>query len=465
MTGDYASYRLLDPRASGKYQAIPLTSRRRRGVSVLALLTMLAAIGMIAASLSGCASAGPRSTTLSTGTDTPRSTTGAASRIRINPLGDGLFCATQVVWSPDSTRIAAVGNSGNCSGAASGRTPGLILVYAVASGHLVQRLQPDAAVLALPAIAQKVAANAAVGGTISTLTYQSLTRTPDDQALLMTFDLELQPNPTEGSTGIYGLQRLGVTDPSRTTIWLDTSTAHFAPFERWNLLSGAADAPPAPAQAMTYQWNAGGLLVPAGPAGAPVGAPDGGATFTVWQPGRLLFGTTSDKATEATTVIVRDIGWVSNANPVSPDGHYLYPNMTNAGSLVPPSTQLAVVGGPILKPHDQALVALAQQMMQMPSPSQNTSMLVAWRPDGSYLAAIAPDAAAPTISAFTIAIYATTSGKVVKQVRPDFTGLSANPAGSGTTVTLTWSPDGSRLLLVDNLYGAITVWGPTALAA
>jgi hypothetical protein len=28
-----------------------------------------------------------------------------------------------------------------------------------------------------------------------------------------------------------------------------------------------------------------------------------------------------------------------------------------------------------------------------------------------------------------------------------------------------WSPDGKRLLLQDNVYGAITIWGPGALPA
>jgi WD40 repeat protein len=383
----------------------------------------------------------------------------------MNPLGDGLFCATQVAWSPDSTRIAVVGHGVNCSGAGPGRTPGLILVYAVASGKLIQKLQPDTAVLALPAIAQQVDANSAAGGMISTLTYDNLTWTPDGQALLMTFDLELLPNLNSGSTGVFGLLRLGATDPSLTQAWLDTSASHIAQMERWNLLSGAADTLPAPAKSTDYQWNADGTLAPAGLAGQPVGVPDGGKTFTVWQPGRLQFGTNSDKASESTTVLAQDIGWVSYASPVSPDGHYFYPDMINAGSLVPPSTQHAVVGEPVLQPHDQALAALAQQLMQTPSPSQNTSILVAWRPDGSYLAAFASDAAAPSPTAFTISIYDTANGKLVKQVMPDFTGLSTRPAGSGASVALLWSPDGSRLLLVDNVYGVITVWGPGALSA
>ena len=450
MTGSYAGdacRRALC--AASERPANPLAALLRRRAAALALL---ASIGMIAASLSGCASASAGSTAR------PH-----ASR-RMNPLGDGLFCATQVAWSPDSTRIAVVGYSVNCSGAGPGRTPGLIVVYAAASGTLIQKLQPDTAVLALPAIAQQVAANSA-GGMISTLTYQNLTWTPNSQALLMTFDLELQPNPNAGSTGVYGLLRLGATDPSLTQAWLDTGASPFAQFERWNLLSGAADVPPTPAKATTYQWTDDGALAPAGAAGQLVGAPDGGKTFTVWQPGRLLFGTKSDKATESTTVIAQDIGWVSYVSPVSPDGVHFYPNIIGAGSVVPPSTQHAVAGEPILQPHDQALVALAQQMMQTPSPSQNMSILVAWRPDGRYLAALVSNAAAPSSATVTISIYDTVSGKLVKQVKPDFTSLSASPAAAGSSVALLWSPDGSRLLLVDNVYGVITVWGAGALPA
>jgi hypothetical protein len=68
-------------------------------------------------------------------------------------------------------------------------------------------------------------------------------------------------------------------------------------------------------------------------------------------------------------------------------------------------------------------------------------------------------------AAVAISIYDTASGKLVKQVMPDFTGLSASPAATGSSVALLWSPDGSRLLLADNVYGVITVWRPGALPA
>ena len=312
--------------------------------------------------------------------------------------------------------------------------------------------------LAQPTIAPQVAANSAAGGLISTLTYQSLTWTPDSQALLMGFDLELLPHPNACCTSLYGLQRLGVADSSLTKTWIDTNGSPFARFERWDLVAGVADLSPTPAKATGYQWNAGGTLAPVGPVGEPVGMPDGGNTFTVWQPGQLVFGTKSDKATESATVIPEAIGWVSNISPVSPDGHYFYPNMIGLGTVVPPSTQL--LGSLVLQPHDQALAALARKMMLTPSPSQNTTILVAWRPDGRYLAEFAPDAMNPNPAAFTTSVYGTVSGKLAKELRPNFTGLRGNSSGS---MALLWSPDGSRLLLLDNIAGVLTIWGPGAL--
>lgn len=157
---------------------------------------------------------------------------------------DHEYALLRPIWSPDATRIAVLGSAHGCSGAASGRTPGLIHIYAAATGKLMQALQPDSVVLAQPPIAHDVAAATASGGIISTLTYHSLIWTPDDQALVMVFDLELQPNANAGSTGVYGLQRIGVTDPSRTAVWLDTSVSTFAPAERWDLTTGATATEP-----------------------------------------------------------------------------------------------------------------------------------------------------------------------------------------------------------------------------
>lgn len=455
MFGGYARDHVHDLRASTERGA---TRQRLHSVPALALVAL---VGLLAASLAGCASAGFGAHLASTSAPKASATTAPTSR-RMNPLGDGLFCATQFAWSPDSTRIAVVGNGVNCSGAAAGREPGMIVIYS-RDGKLLQKLQPDDSVLAQPTIARKVAANSAAGGMISTLTYDNLTWTPNSQALLMTFDLELQTSPNEGSiTGAQGVQRLGLADTSLTKVWLDPTTSRTAgTIERWDLLAGSPTWVANPAKSTAYQWSADGMLTPVSAlVGMPVGAPDGGQTFAAWQPGNLFFVTKSDKATENATVVAQDIGWVSYISPLSPDGRYYYPTLIASGSLVPPSTQRVVANEPMLQPHDQALVALGQQLMQTPSPSQNSGVLVAWRPDGRYLAAYAPNAADPSANTFAVAIYDTASGKLVKRVTPDFTGLHASPAG---IIALRWSSDGSHLLLADNVYGAITVWGPGAL--
>jgi hypothetical protein len=459
MASTYVANTCGDTRASAEPgRSRPPASLRLRSRSLLA---RLAAIMLITASISGCASLGSSAP----GTGKPISTKSPAPMgLRMNPTADGLFCATQVAWSPDSSRIALIGNAGNCSGAGPGRAPGLLNIYSAATGKVIQKLLPDTTVLSLPAISQQVAANSAAGGLISTLTYPSLSWTPDGQALLMIFDLELLPSPNGCCTSIYGLLRLGATNSSLSTVWLDTSASHYAPLERWNLTSGTSDIPAAPAHAAAYQWNADGTLAPVALPGQPVGAPDGGQSFTVWQPGELLFGTKSDKSAQAATVIPQDVAWVSVTNPVSPDGHYYYPHMTNFGSLIPPSTQSAGVGEPVLQAHDQVLVALAQQMMSTPSPSQNTTVIIGWRPDGSYLAAYTPNAASPSPADYITSIYDTVSRKLVKRVAPDFTGLGpSSGGGEGTNIPPLWSPDGSHLLVAEGLYGTITIWKTSSL--
>ena len=126
MKGAYVGLKLNTPSASGFSYEMRSASLQRRSASVLALL---AAIGMIAVGLVGCAGVGFGGRESSAGKSTPTTST-ASTSLRVNPASDGLFCPTQVAWSPDSTRIAVVGNAVNCTGAASGRTPGLILIYA-----------------------------------------------------------------------------------------------------------------------------------------------------------------------------------------------------------------------------------------------------------------------------------------------------------------------------------------------
>jgi WD40 repeat protein len=145
MASTYVADTGRNMRASGE----PGGSRSLESLRVWSgsLLGRLAGILLLAASISGCASLGSSPTV--SGKPIPTKNP-APTSLRINLTADGLYCATHIAWSPDSSLIALVGNAGNCSGAGPGRTPGLLNIYSVATGKVIQKLLLDTTVLALP---------------------------------------------------------------------------------------------------------------------------------------------------------------------------------------------------------------------------------------------------------------------------------------------------------------------------
>jgi hypothetical protein len=241
--------------------------------------------------------------------------------------------------------------------------------------------------------------------------------------------------------------------------------------ERWDLTSGKTSLTPTPQAATAYQWSSDGTLAPvSGVAGGPVGTPDGGKTFTVWQSGSLSYGSAQVDANSQPIADPQEINWNASTATVSPDGRYFYPYVPAYGSLVPPSTKQAFAHEPRLEPHDKALLALAQRMTLATNPDQQAQILVAWRLDGRLMAEVsqnqsgagggAAGAASATAQTFTVSLYDTTTGKLVKRLTPNLAGLQP---GEAAREALAWSPDGAHLLLMDNAFGAITIWGPGAL--
>ena len=430
---------------------------RRRGVLVgvsLALLVAVVAVGIIGAR----AYLARRAATL------PKPV------LRLDPLGQSNFgCINDIAWSPDGSQIAALGGlQGNCGGASTDSPTDAVLIYSAASGKVITQLQPDPVVFDSAAFKQFAAANHEAGQQ-TTIGIQSLTWTHDQQALLMSYGVSVQF--PEGQSGVVpsmaGILRLGIHNAALTKLWTDpaANTIVNGMWPYWDLVSGKLSALPPPPVATLYRWNSDGTISAAGSAaGKPVGSPSAGQTFSIWQPGVLGLAQ-SDIPGSPTAVAPQDVEWGAQFAALSPDGRYFYQYFPSAyGSLVPPSTHQLFPHEPRIEPHDAALVALAKRLAATPQTGRSSAQyLVAWRPDGRLLATVTQNYADSTaLPKLTVSLYDTASGKLAKQLTPDFSGLQSGSAGIGLLV---WSPDGKRLLLVDNIYGAITIWGPGALPA
>lgn len=197
---------------------------------------------------------------------------------------------------------------------------------------------------------------------------------------------------------------------------------------RWDIARGSLGTCWLP-RAASYAWQGDGLAaVPAfaestaslGDSPLPVGNPAGGATFAVWQPGVLLRGANELGSARWTTYPFA--AW-------SPDRTVL---LLPLYASVP--FAVAVVSNP-------ALGAIVK------TPGTH---FVAWRPDGGRVASFTAGGGAVTVRDGL-------TGNLVAGLHPRALANAA-PIGSVSDVVLAWSPDGSRLALLDARRGAVDVW-------
>lgn len=393
--------------------------------------------------------------------------------VRIDTLNGVLTCGAQsAAWSPDSTLLAVEGMSG--CGQSDGNQVNLIILYDARTGKVTQTLHPDSLVYGDQVVMNAVdAARQALGYTggsttaFDSLWYSPVTWAPDGRSMLLTFSVSVPPPGSGVGVNVNGLMQLGMTPASQTRLWLDKVKYQQNGFvERWDVTKGTSALIPQPKPATAYRWQSDGTLAPV-TAGVSVGTPDGGSTFSIWQPGSLSYFTPMS-APSSSTVISPDqhrIVWSANVYPLSPDGRYFYRYFPDMSIVTPPSTGASV---PYVKPHDQALLAQAQRMTQT-APSQDVvEYVLAWRPDGRRMAslefdqAIGPGATSVPRS-YIVSIYDTATGKVIGHVtvavkKPD-------QPQSTSPLFLSWSPDGKRLMLSGGVGEAITIWEPGALPA
>ena len=391
--------------------------------------------------------------------------------LRLDPLGQSnLGCLQSLVWSPDGSELAALGAlQGNCGGASPDAPTDAIAIYSVSSGKLITLLKPDLTIFDSAAVKQFAATNNETAQPMNVY-LQGLTWTHDQQALVMTYSVIIQlPEGQSGATpGMFGVLRLGLRNAALTKLWANplSNTITNGALPRWDLTTGdLSHVPQWTGSSTSYMWFEGGQIAPTGTdSGKPIGSPDTGQMFSIWQAGVLQQSTFSDLPNSAPQEVV----WGSQFAVLSPDDRYYFPYFPAYGVLVPPSPKPLHAQVQQIEPRDGALLDLAKTLVATPpTRGQPAQVLVTWRPDGQLLASTTMynPGSNPNTSAtpqFTVTLHDTSSGKVIARLTPNFNGFQNGQAGQEM---LSWSPDGKHLALVDNVYGAITIWGPGALPA
>lgn len=198
---------------------------------------------------------------------------------------------------------------------------------------------------------------------------------------------------------------------------------------------------------------------------APVGNPDGGSPFTVWQPGVLIGPGSAGLSGQRGAFVTTFPAWSSVGQrvgvftagvslPVPPRafGIASAPASVGAPHVPYPDTLLEI------PPRDLALTAVQNEI------GAYGWAQVAWSPDGSKLASINCYAR----QGASLEIRDTLSGKVIgsanltlSQRDPgcrDLAQVAEMDAYPTSNLTIAWAPDGHQLILADRAAATLTMW-------
>ena len=378
------------------------------------------------------------------------------SGLPVLPQRDGITCLRDAMWSPDSTLIAVLGYSQNCSPVAS--VPGLVNLYEARTSQLLRQLHPDEAIVqALKAASgsagepsARVPQQKQGGGSGLVISYQHVVWSPDNQRLAFLFHLRA---PSASLEGVVLMNR----DGAHAQVLLDQQNPLAPSSAEWDLerrmliTSNVFPFPPA----LAYHWgpkgtvNPGRLLptqfLPAAPPLSPIGNPDGDASFTLWQPGLAQLTSSTDPSGT-----YRIHSWSTSFAAWSPDGRYLITDLSFFGLLTSPkvisaSTPFFQVSDPSRDRSQTGVQGLTNQCaVQLQAVKTTTAF--AWSPNGRVLADYGAGnrvdlSECPTGHKFA-----------------SFPLQSKYPAPSADAVALRWSPDGSHLLLSSVASGLVSLW-------
>lgn len=398
-----------------------------------------------------------------------------------------------MAWSPDGRRIALLGclsdEAGPCEDAQH-YIPNVVLIYDAASAKLVTRIHPDGPVLAelhvldpadIPVFPFAGAeSKPPVLVNVNVIGFQVLW-SPDGRHLALLFRANVPPR--QGQSNYWNGVVLVKSDGTHSQALFDLNPQPGITI--WNLAAGvslpAASASPAFTSfpsALAYRWGADDTLlsetplvpgvVPPAPSLAPVGNPDGGTRFTLWQPGSVTPITNSDPTAppappSAFSFNATFAAWSPDSTRLADLSAFSYatPVLVSAGQQPPDlPVQYSGPGGPkqpsFLTVRDKAL----QHLLDLgPVPNvAESGWDVAWRPDGRVLAAYGisttPDSPHP------VTLYDCASGRQLAALQPPTGTLVPDGFNGGI---LRWSPDGTRLLSYIQR-NSLTIWEPGLLS-
>jgi hypothetical protein len=376
---------------------------------------------------------------------------------------DQLACASQAEWSPNGQQIAVLAGEKDCPESAPASD---VIVVALLDprGQLLRTLDVESIVLGKRA---SLNTSSTPTPTVSSqpsgeiVQYSNLSWSPDGSELAVTYLVQ-----SESSNSANG----GIVDEGVALVRADGSggkvlhqpTPGFTGV--WDLQTGRATNQnlTQPPQAIAFVWAEQDQLMPAPLSGspiAPIGNPIGGQLFTAWQPGSIGL----DSNTKALIFTTQPSAW-------SPDGRYLVPGLALSYNLAQsgPNLQPASGGIPTARYRDLAMQHVALGLKGLDNP-QVATVPLAWRPDGTRLAALVPDPAFYTSSPSAaipntperVGMYDCTTGNQLTVLTTTRVETTASTESYHPEVH--WSPDGSHVLLLDTGFDILTIWGPQQL--
>lgn len=366
---------------------------RQRATSPAGVWLALALVSLIVAGLAGIAMLTYSRATAPLSSGSSGSSAGdLLTPLRISTATAGIYCPTDPAISPDGMRLVVIGVLGACdpaTGLPQGAAPHVAAIFDTQSGELSSMIRLEPVVERLLRVSPREQP--------ATVRFFGLGWSPDAAHIALVFAAFDSASSLVGDNLLgSGLLVLSAAGSAPTIIIGDSGYSPTvgdaaAGFPIWDLPHQSEVPDHAIAPGLAYSWSPAGLPTPLEPlqgplsqlpinAGPryPVGTPDGGASFTIWQPG-IVVG-----AAQAAPLGGGRAVFLTVFPTWSPDGTYL--TMLSAGvALTPPSgvapaSSGMAVGGPLPLP-TPATVAQApgRDWPSMPSSGRLAAMaLPSW---------------------------------------------------------------------------------------